>query len=91
VLLHGVQIHLLNFQTFRPIKTQLAILKTVHDLYPNQQIFNPARLDMFHKAMGTDIVDKMIQNGSNLSDIYAACGQGVDVFVKKRKMYLIYD
>lgn len=90
-LIHGVQIHVINYQAFRPIKTQLAILKTVHDLYPGQRIFNPLRLDMFHKAMGTDIVDKMIQNDSSLKDIYAACAYGVDVFVKKRKMYFLYD
>lgn len=89
-LLHGVQIHV-GDKTFRPVKTQIAILKTVHDLYPEQQIFAPAHLDMFYKAMGTDEIKLMIEEGVDLEDINAACAKGMDDFVKKRKKHLLYD
>jgi uncharacterized protein YbbC (DUF1343 family) len=90
VQLHGVQIHITDFKKVLPIKTQVAILKTVHDLYPERILFNPARLDMFYKAMGTDFVEYAIKNRMSLDEIYAGCARGLDEFVKKRNAYLLY-
>lgn len=91
VQLHGVQIHIIDYHSFLPIKTQVAILKTAHDLYPDKNLFNLARLDMFYKAMGTNKIEQAIKSGMTLDDIYEICGQELDAFVKKRKTYLLYE
>ncbi len=91
LLLHGVQIHITDYAAFLPIKTQLAIIKTVHDLYSERTLFNPARLDMFYKAMGTAKIEQAIKAGQGLDDIYTMCQQGIDSFVIKSKTYLLYD
>ncbi|MBN1478690.1 DUF1343 domain-containing protein [candidate division KSB1 bacterium] len=91
IMLHGVHIHITDYTIVRPIKIQIAILKTVHDLYPDQQLFDPARLDMFTKAIGTDKVRMMIEEGRNLTDIVRECEKGLEAFVKKRKKYLLYE
>ncbi|MBN1561888.1 DUF1343 domain-containing protein [candidate division KSB1 bacterium] len=91
ILLHGVQIHISDYKSYRPVKTQIAILKTVYDLYPQQTIFDPVHLDMFYKAMGTEEIRLMIEDGRHLDEIHLVCARGLDDFVKKRKKYLLYD
>jgi len=91
LICHGVQIHIIDYHTFYPIKTQIAILKSIYDLYPGKNIFNPDRIDMFYKAIGTDKISRMIKNHENLNDIYEECHNGIEAFVKKRKNYLLYN
>lgn len=89
-VLHGVHIHITGPQTFHPMHTQLAILHTLYRLYPEQTIFNPERLDMFFKAMGTDAVYHAILQGEDLPSLYRTANSGVASFLKIRSAYVLY-
>lgn len=88
--LQGVQIHIIDFKTFKPMLTQIHILAAMKKLYPSQQIFDQTRLAMFNKAMGTDFVLKAIQGGMTAGEIYATFENDITNFMKKRKKYLLY-
>ncbi|HDK35703.1 MAG TPA: DUF1343 domain-containing protein, partial [Bacteroidetes bacterium] len=65
----GVQIHILNNRRFLPIRTQITILVTLHKLYPKAGIFKTERLKNFGRAMGTDKIQKEIQEGWTVNQI----------------------
>ncbi|NOY61040.1 MAG: DUF1343 domain-containing protein [Calditrichaeota bacterium] len=88
--LQGVQIHIIDFKTFKPMLTQIHILVAMKKLYPSQQIFDQARLAMFNKAMGTDFVWKAIVGGQTAGEIYATFENDITNFMTKRKKYLLY-
>lgn len=89
--LAGVQIHLTAPQIFRPMLTQLYILAALLKLYPNQNIFNPARVKSFDQAMGTDSVRIRLARGESPAKIYLSWNETLDEYREKRKRYLLYD
>ncbi len=85
--LQGVQLHIIDYQTYRPMLTQISILCTISSLYPNEEIFASDRIAMFDRAMGTDVVRKKIQNGACACSIAKS---GIQPFMQKRQHYLLY-
>ncbi len=90
----GVQIHITNRQTFRPIETGMAVIKAVHDLYPNDFKWR-AKPYEFVKDIpaidlltGDDVFRKQIESGSSLKDI-CANWDGSD-FLIRRKKHILY-
>ena len=88
--LSGVQIHLTDARSFRPMLTQLHILTALLQLYPEQAIFNPQRIKNFDQAMGTDQVRLRLQAGEIPFAIYRAWDEELGRYRNKRKKYLIY-
>ena len=88
--LQGVQIHIYDDKVFKPMRTQIHILAALQKLYPLQNIFNPSRLGMFNKAMGTDKIWKDIARGVSAKDIYVSFQKDVQNFLTKREKYLLY-
>lgn len=86
----GVQIHILDWDTFDPATAQVHILTSIKKLYPKQQIFNEKRNGMFDKAFGTDQVRKMVDQGKSSEEIMAPWEKQLEKFNKIRAMYLIY-
>ncbi|HNW59373.1 MAG TPA: DUF1343 domain-containing protein [bacterium] len=88
--LQGVQIHLLDRSRFRPMLTQLHILTALQRLYPDRNIYDTPRLDMFMKAIGTDQVHTRIRAGAGVDEILAYWQAGLVQFESLRQKYLLY-
>ncbi len=88
--LQGVQIHILDLNVYRPMFTQIHILSALHKLYPQKDIYDTRRIDMFQKAIGTDQVEKQIKAGWSVEQIVQSWEADLDKFRKVRQKYLIY-
>ncbi|QBG54581.1 hypothetical protein D2M30_0211 [Bacillus amyloliquefaciens] len=87
-LCHGVQVYVTNRNTFEAVKTGLSILKTMHDLYPNDFSFLPT--GAFDKLIGNGWVRKKIEQSASIQDIISTYQRRLDQFKPIRKQYLIY-
>ncbi|MDW7680766.1 MAG: DUF1343 domain-containing protein, partial [bacterium] len=86
----GVQIHILDHETFEPVKVQLHILTAIHQLYPDRKIFDTNRAVSFDRAFGTDAVRKAILNGDSAETIIERWNIQIREFEPIRKKYLLY-
>ncbi|HNY91222.1 MAG TPA: DUF1343 domain-containing protein [bacterium] len=90
VKLQGVQIHILDPVRFQPVAVQIHILCALQKLYPERNIYDTSRIDMFNKAMGTDRVWKQICAGAGAEEIIASWQNGLQQFEPLRQKYLLY-
>lgn len=86
----GIQIHILDKNTFQPVITQIHILTSLQKLYPEQKIFDTKRINMFDKAFGTDEIRKAVLRGDSAEQIIASWQDQLEEFKKIRAKYLIY-
>jgi uncharacterized protein YbbC (DUF1343 family) len=89
-LCHGVWVIPTNRATFQPFRTGIALVKTLHELYPGKFQFQPGAPSFFDQLAGTDMVRKSILDGKSVSDIERQSQPGLDAFMKVRARYLIY-
>jgi uncharacterized protein YbbC (DUF1343 family) len=85
ILSHGVQIHVTDRSAFRSVRTSLAVVKTIHDMYPNNfQFFaeNSSSISFFDQLAGNGWIRKGINNGTSLKEM--------EGFSSIRKQYLLY-
>lgn len=94
----GAQIHVMDREKFKPFKTGAAIIKAVHDLYPEHFKWKQPPYEYETEKMpidilaGTDRFRKDIENGEPLErmeDWWSA--QCLEFNRGKRKKYLIYE
>jgi uncharacterized protein YbbC (DUF1343 family) len=88
--LAGAQIHLTNLREFRPMLTQLHVLAALLKLYPDQPIFNPARVRSFDRTIGTDQVRLALWRGESPDSIAASWEKDLQAYRMKRERYLLY-
>ena len=93
----GAQIHVTNRNKFRPFKTGVAIIKALHDLYPDCFEWKKPPYEYEIEKMpidilaGTDRLRKDIENGKSLGYMEAWWNEQCREFNKNiRKKYLIY-
>jgi len=87
----GVQLHLIDMNTFKPFVTGIHLMKTTMALYPNHNLFaKRSRLSMFNKVMGSDHILKSLQRGQSVDQIEAAWQNELNRFKNIRQKYLIY-
>lgn len=96
-LCRGAQIHVTNRNKFRPFKTGVAIIKTIHDLYPDCFEWKKPPYEYEIEKMpidilaGTDRLRKDIENGRSLEHMEEWWNEQCREFNKNiRKKYLIY-
>ena len=87
---HGVWVIPTNNKTFQPFRTGIALVKAVHELYPDMFVFSPGAPYFFDQLAGTDNVRKGILDGKSVSDIERQWQYGLDAFRPMRAQYLIY-
>lgn len=93
----GVQIHVTDRDRFKPFKTAVAILLSIHDLYPNINLWRKPPYEYefeklpFDILTGSDRLRKDIEAGVKLSYIEEWCNIEKKNFEKLRKNYLLYD
>jgi uncharacterized protein YbbC (DUF1343 family) len=86
----GVQIHVVDRHAFLPVRTGLALLKTLHDLYPGQFRFLPGEPPFFDKLAGNAWIREAIERGEPLAAIEARWQVDLERFETLRRHYLLY-
>ncbi|MCD7099968.1 DUF1343 domain-containing protein [Stenotrophomonas sp. MMGLT7] len=86
----GVQIHVVDRNAFLPVRTGLALLKTLHDLYPGQFRFLPGEPPFFDKLAGNAWIRESIERGEPLAAIEARWQADLGRFEELRRRYLLY-
>jgi len=96
-LCSGAQIHVTDRERFRPFKTGVAVIKAVHDLYPDQFAWNLPPYEYEYEKMpidilaGTDRLRRDIENKVPLDHMEAWWREECSAFGKQvGKHYLMY-
>ena len=89
----GVQIHITDRDTYRPVETALNMIATAHDIWPN--IFDwiaPARNGRRHfdLLVGTDKVREGISNGVLVKELVEGWRDELASFLDLRREHLLY-
>lgn len=96
VVCGGVQIHVTDRQTFKPVLTGVAVVKACRDLYgesfrwkepPYEYVFDKNPFDVIS---GTDALRVAIERGDSLEVISDSWAEGLSEFVSLRSEYLLY-
>jgi uncharacterized protein YbbC (DUF1343 family) len=83
----GVQLHIVDRRTFRPLLTALAILKEIRSAYPSQFQFTNKHFD---RLAGSDELRKSLEQNLAVEKIVAAWDASVKEFEVARMKYLLY-
>ncbi|HEY8462110.1 MAG TPA: DUF1343 domain-containing protein [Blastocatellia bacterium] len=93
---HGVQIHPLDRETFKPVVTGIALIKAFHDLYPDDFQWQSPPYEYVHDRLPFDVIAgttklrEQIENGISIKDIADSWRAGEEEFAERRKPYLLY-
>lgn len=92
----GVQIHVTDREAFTPVIVGIAMVKTIHDMYPDkfqwrqnayEYVFDKNPMDV---VCGTDKIRKQIEGGVALNEIELDWADGIAEFRRLRQPFLIY-
>jgi uncharacterized protein YbbC (DUF1343 family) len=93
----GVFLHVTDRKEFKPVLAGIALLKTIHDLYPSEfrwkeppyeYVFDKNPFDVI---AGTDKIRKQIESGQKIQQIASSWKENEASFAKIRHKYLLYD
>ncbi|RDU36696.1 DUF1343 domain-containing protein [Neobacillus piezotolerans] len=93
VLSHGIQIHITDRDSFKPVETGLHIVKAIHDLYPNDFQFrapDSKGISFFDLLIGNGRVRDAIESGKSVDEMKAQWEGGLEQFKQVRENYLLY-
>ena len=86
----GVQIHVTDREAYRPFRTGLALLKAIHDLYPQAFRFEPGTPPFFDKLAGNGWIRQGIEEGESVDAMEARWAPELRSFEEVRRRYLLY-
>ncbi|RSD25032.1 DUF1343 domain-containing protein [Mesobacillus subterraneus] len=92
-LSHGIQIHITDYDSFKPVETGLHIVKTIHDMYPEDFEFraeDSKGISFFDLLTGNGWIREAIENGQSVEEIKAQWQDELDQFKQVREKYLLY-
>ncbi len=92
-LSHGVQIHVTDKKAYDPVVAGLHIVKTLHDMYPEDFAFraeNSAGVSFFDNLIGNGWVREAIENGESVDSMVDQWKEGLQEFKDVRRNYLVY-
>ncbi len=92
----GVQLHVTDRETFTPVRTGVAMVKVLHDLYgdklkwkepPYEYVYDRNPFDVI---CGTDKIRLVIENNGSLADLDEVLENGYAEFLQMREKHLLY-
>ncbi|MFD2925198.1 exo-beta-N-acetylmuramidase NamZ family protein [Halobacillus naozhouensis] len=92
-LSHGIEIHVTDKDAFKPVIAGLHIVKTIHDLYPEDFEFraeNSAGVSFFDNLIGNGWVREAIESGQSVEEMQERWQEDLNEFKKVREEYLLY-
>lgn len=94
----GVQVHVIDRDRFRPVRTGLHLLQTARQLAPkhfawlsHQWEGRPARLEHVDLLAGAADVREAVTSGGDLSAMERAWQPGLSAFDRERRTHFLYD
>jgi uncharacterized protein YbbC (DUF1343 family) len=92
----GVQLHVTDRRAFDALRTGVAILVTLHRLYPGQfqwryDSFDPARPYWIDKLTGSSRLRTQIDAGASVDEVVQGWQAELAAFHAMRARYLLYD
>jgi len=96
---YGVQAHITDRHSYRPIETWLAVILAVHQLYPEnfawlapeQSYYERGEVYHFDRLIGNDKARHMIESDASINDIMEGWESFHAEFIETRKPYLLYE
>lgn len=89
-LCHGLRVIPTDRKSFRPVLTGVALVKAVHDLYPDQFQFRTGAPSYFDQLAGVGYIREDILAGKSVATIEAKWLPDVEAFRARRRSYLLY-
>jgi uncharacterized protein YbbC (DUF1343 family) len=95
-LCHGVQIHPIDREAFKPVGAGLALIKAFHDLYPDDFQWQSPPYEYVHDRLPFDVIAgttklrEQIESGISIEEIAASWRTREEEFAERRKPYLLY-
>ena len=92
-VLHGVHVHITDFQKCNLTSIQFYFLQELKKLYPDKDVFNlakPERIRMFDLATGWDNIRKMFSQEFNYNSIKSYWEKEANEFKSKAQKYFLY-
>ncbi|QHT45690.1 DUF1343 domain-containing protein [Bacillus sp. SB49] len=92
-LSHGVQLHILDRDEFQPVNTGLHLVKTIHDMYPDDFEFRAEDangISFFDLLIGNGWVRESINEGHSVEQMEKRWKDDLKKFNKTRKHFLLY-
>ena len=92
-LVHGVQVHITDFEKVRLTLVQFYVLQECHKLRPDKNVFelcDTTRLSMFDKVCGTDKIRAIFSKTFTVESIEALWNKDIPAFRDKTKKYFLY-
>ncbi|WP_334179392.1 DUF1343 domain-containing protein [Pseudoxanthomonas sp.] len=86
----GVQLHVTDRATFRPVRTGIAVLKALHDQHPKDFAFLPGDPPFFDRLSGVPWLRGAIARGDGIDAIEARWAPALEQFRAVRQRYLLY-
>jgi uncharacterized protein YbbC (DUF1343 family) len=87
----GIEIVVTDNITFDPFLAGMAILRALHELYPDRiPLKNPAAAEALDTLLGSSKIRNGILGGQTLMQIYATLQGDLSEFIRKRREFLIY-
>jgi uncharacterized protein YbbC (DUF1343 family) len=95
-LCHGVQIHVLDREAFKPVIAGIALIKAFHDLYPHDFQWQAPPYEYVYDRLPFDVIAgttglrEQIESGASIEEIAASWRAGEAEFAARREKYLLY-
>lgn len=92
--LHGVQLHITDFEKVKLTEIQFYFLQAVKEIHTDKDIFElaaPNRINMFDKVMGSDKIRKAFTKNWKFEDIKEAFYSNAEKFKDFSKKYYLYE
>jgi uncharacterized protein YbbC (DUF1343 family) len=95
-LCHGVQLHVLDRDRFRPVQSGIGLIKAIHDLYPESFAWQSPPYEYVYDRLPFDVIAggttlrEQIEAGMELDDIAASWRADEARFREQRRPYLLY-
>lgn len=89
----GIEIYVTDREAYQSIKTGLTIVKTIHDMYPDDFEFraeNSAGISFFDNLIGNGWVREKIEQGATVEEMAGIWQDDLKAFNETRRDYLIY-
>lgn len=84
----GIQIHVLNRESFLPVRTVLYVLTEISRIQPNRLEFREAAFD---RLVGNSWIRGMLVEGQEPELIESRWEEALELFEENRNGYLLYD
>jgi len=95
-LCHGVQIHVTDRDAFKPVIAGIALIKAMHDLYPNDFKWQTPPYEYVYDRLPFDVIAgttklrEQIEGGISVVEIADSWREGEKTFAEQRGPYLLY-